>query len=187
MKKTLLLLIVACSTVTAFGQTKFFTKSGKVTFNASSPAEKIEAINEKATSILDVSTSSMDFAILLKAFSFERALMQEHFNENYVESDKFPKSTFKGSITDISSVNLQKDGNYTVKIKGNMTLHGVTKEIETTGNLTVKGGAVINGKSTFKILLADYNISVPPLVKDKISKDVEISVDVNYQPFKSTN
>lgn len=164
---------------------KVFTKSGKVYFNASGPLETIDATNEKATCVLDVATGSLDVAILMKAFTFTRSLMQEHFNENYVESDKFPKATFKGTISDIASVNLKKDGEYPVKIKGDMTMHGVTKPLETTGSLTVKDGQISSGKSNFKLLLTDYNIEIPSVVKDKISKDVKITVDVNYQPFKS--
>jgi len=115
----------------------------------------------------------------MKAFEFEKALMQDHFHENYVESEKYPKSTFKGNVVDMSKVDLTKDGSYPVKVKGNLTLHGVTKEVLTDAVFTVKGGKV-NGASTFKILLADYKVEIPNLVKDKISKDVRIVVDANY-------
>lgn len=185
--KNLFLSAALMISLSSFGQTKMFTKNGKVSFNASSPLEKIEAVNDKATSVVDATTGSLDFAVLMKAFIFERALMQEHFNENYVESDKYPKATFKGKIADLSAINLSKDGNYPVNVKGAMTLHGVTKDIETTGTMTVKGGSISAAKSKFKILLSDYNISIPSVVKDKISNNVEIDVDVNYQPFKSTN
>ena len=187
MKKSILLVVTLLIVTTGFGQTKFFTKNGKVYFSATSSMENIEATNEKATSILDITTGSLDFAILMKAFNFDRALMQEHFNENYVESDKYPKSTFKGNIVDMASLNFQKDGTYPFKVKGMLTLHGVSKDIETTGTLIVKDGQLDSGSSIFKILLADYNILIPSVVKDKISKEVHITINVNYLPYKGTN
>src|SRR4051812_8786294 len=93
-------------------QDKYFTRSGKVSFFSKTDMENIEAVNTKGTSTLDTKTGQLEFAVLMKAFEFEKELMMEHFNENYVESDKFPKSVFKGTIDDISSVNFQKDGIY---------------------------------------------------------------------------
>ena len=175
--------------ITAFAvnaQTRYFTKNGKVSFSATSAMEKIEATNEKATSMLDVSTGAIEFAILLKAFNFEKALMQEHFNENYVESDKFPKSTFKGNVINIKSVDLKKDGIYPVKVKGILTLHGESKDVTADGTLTVKDGKITEGNSKFKILLEDYKIEIPSLVKDKISKDVQISLELIYELYKAS-
>jgi polyisoprenoid-binding protein YceI len=116
----------------------------------------------------------------MKAFEFEKALMMEHFHENYAESDKYPKSVFKGFITNITSVNFTKDGKYSVQYKGNLTLHGVTKEITGNGTLEVKGGKIVSS-STFMILLADYKIEIPSLVKDKISNEVKIVVNAAYE------
>lgn len=186
MKKRILSIILLVAAISASAQTKFFTKNGKVNFNATSSLEKIEASNEKAMSIVDASTGSMEFSVLMKAFTFERALMQEHFNENYVESDKFPKATFKGNIVNINTVDLKKDGTYPVKIKGMLTLHGETKEVETDGTLTVKDGGIDAGKSEFKIVPEDYKIAIPALVKDKIAKQISILVDVDYELYKTS-
>lgn len=188
MKKTILIAFLALLTAGVQAQNRYFTKTGKVYFDATtaSSPEKIEGTNEKATSVVDAGSGAMEFAVLLKAFAFERALMQEHFNENYVESDKYPKSTFKGNVTNMKDVNLSKDGTYPVKVKGQMTLHGVTKEVEADGTLTVKGGAIISGKSNFKILLSDFNIVIPNLVKDKVANQATIKVDVNYEPLKTS-
>src|SRR4051812_16471439 len=106
MRKTILAILMLVAFVTASAQTRYYTKNGKVYFSASSPLEKIEATNDKATSIVDVSNGAIEFAVLVKAFIFDKALMQEHFNENYAESDKFPKSTFKGTVTNIKSVDM---------------------------------------------------------------------------------
>lgn len=186
--KKLIASIVLLSTVFFVNaqSTRFFTKNGKIFFSASSPLEKIEATNEKATSIIDASTGAIEFAVLMKAFTFEKALMQEHFNENYVESDKYPKATFKGNIVDMKAVDLKKNGIYPVKVKGMMTIHGETKEVTTDGTLTVRDGNITEGKSEFNILLEDYNIVIPSVVKDKISKDVKIKVDLNYELYKSS-
>jgi hypothetical protein len=187
MKKLIFAILMFTTTAIAVnGQSRYFTKNGKVFFSASSPLEKIEANNEKATSIIDVSSGAIEFAVLMKAFIFDKALMQEHFNENYVESDKFPKATFKGSVTNIKSVDLTKNGVYPVKVKGMLTMHGETKEVLADGSLTVKDGGITAGKSQFKILLEDYKIEIPSVVKDKISKEVQIDVDLNYEPYKAS-
>jgi polyisoprenoid-binding protein YceI len=119
----------------------------------------------------------------VKAFQFEKALMQEHFNENYMESSKYPKATFKGDILNFKEFNFSKDGTYPAKVKGTMTIHGVSKPMETTAQFTVKKGA-ISGASEFKILVADYGIKIPSLVKDKIAKEVKIDIKADYQPLK---
>ena len=145
--------------------------------------EKIEAKNSTATCILDTESGRIEFAVLIKAFQFEKALMQEHFNENYMESDKFPKSTFKGNIENISAINFQKDGSYQTKVKGELTIHGVTKEIESEGTFTVKEGK-INAISAFQVQVADYKIEIPSVVKDNIAKTVAIDVQLDLQEFK---
>jgi len=129
---------------------------------------------------LDVATGKMEFAVLIKAFQFEKALMQEHFNENYLESDKYPKSTFKGEITNIKSVDFSKDGEYEVNVKGELTIHGETKAIEAPGKIIVKNGNV-TANSSFEVAVADFNISVPAVVRDNIAKIVRIDVSVNYE------
>ena len=166
----------------AIAQSKYFTKSADITFDASGPMEDIKAENKKATFVLDAKSGAVELAVLLKAFEFERALMQEHFNENYVESDKFPKSTYKGKITNFSDVDLTKDGSYPVKMSGQLTIHGETKEVPAKGTLTVSGGKV-SGIASFKITLTDFDIEIPSVVKDKVSKTVNISVAVWLDPL----
>jgi hypothetical protein len=187
MKKSLpiILVLLLFISFSSSAQTKYFTRNGKVTFNASSPMENIEAVNDKASSVFDPSTGQLEFSALMKAFYFERALMQEHFNENYVESDKYPKATFKGSVSDPSSLNLAKDGTYTTKVTGKLTMHGVTRDVETMATFLVKNG-VVSAASDLKIESAQYNIEIPSLVKDKIAKTISIHVQVNYEVLKSS-
>lgn len=161
-------------------QDKYMSRNATVNFNATGPLEKIEANNGQGASVIDSKTGNMEFMVTMKAFEFEKALMQEHFNENYVESDKYPKAVFKGTIQDISKVNFAKDGVYPVQIKGNMTLHGVTNEMLSDGTIEVKSGN-ITGKSKFTLKCSDYKIEIPSLVKDKVSNVVTINVTAPYK------
>lgn len=165
---------------------KFFTKTGKIDFDAttSSSPEKIEGVNRTATVVLDSKSGALQFAVLMKGFSFERALMEEHFNENYVESNKFPKADFKGTISNNDAVKYDKDGTYAVTVKGKLTIHGVTKDVEAPGKITIAGGK-IQATASFSVVLADYSISIPGLVADKVAKSASINVAVSLEPLKS--
>lgn len=180
MKKFLFLFTLALIFDTISAQTKYFTKEGKVNFLSKTSMEKIEGFNTKATSVIDLTTSAIEWGVLIKAFKFEKALMQEHFNENYMESAKYPKAIFKGKITNIGAVNFAKDGEYTATISGNLEMHGVTKPVTTKAKFVVKAGKII-GTSTIKVLLSDYNIVIPSVVKDNIAKEVDITIEANYE------
>ena len=158
---------------------KYFTKNGNISFFSATSIENIQADNNQVMSVLSAQTGDLQFSVLIKSFHFKKALMEEHFNENYMESDKYPKSTFKGIITDISGVNFAKDGNYKVMVNGDLSMHGVTKNINTSGTISISGGK-ITGTSIFKIVLADYNISIPKVVENNISKTIEITVNCLY-------
>ncbi|MBD0332648.1 MAG: YceI family protein [Chitinophagaceae bacterium] len=170
-------------TTLAYTQGKYFTKAGKIEFYSKAPLEDIEAKNKTAAVILDARSGAVQFSVLMKGFEFDKALMQEHFNENYVESDKYPKSEFKGQIVNNSEINYNKSGTYTAKVKGKLSIHGQTRDIETSGNIKVDGDK-LEAHSRFNILLSDYNIKIPKVVKDNISKDVKIIVDCKLEPLK---
>ena len=184
-KLNVILSIIFITAVSAFAQTKYFSLNGNISFYSSAPLEEIEAHNTSANSVLDAATGQIEFAVLMKAFGFEKALMEEHFNENYVESDKYPKSTFKGKIENISAVDFTKDGTYPVKVSGKFTLHGVTRDIAAPGTIEVKNGEV-KAKSEFKIVIADYGIEIPKLVADKVAREVKVTVDVPYQELNKS-
>ena len=175
-----LMLLVA---VITNAQDKFYTKAGKVSLYSSTSMETIEAVNKSTVVLLNSQTGDVQFVILLKGFEFKKALMQEHFNSDYVESDKYPKSEFKGQITNNGDVNYSKDGIYNVKVKGKLTIHNVTNDIETTGTLTVKDGKV-QVNSVFNVLLPDYKISVPRVVRNNINDNIKITVDCGLEPLK---
>lgn len=184
MKKINFLLIVLLFAGTVSAQDKYFTKTGKINFDATSPGspEQVEGIHKSTLCVLDTKTGNLQFSVTMKGFEFERALMQEHFNENYIESNQFPKSEFKGMISNNSSVNYTTNGDYPVSIKGKLTIHGITKDIETNGNLVIKNGK-ISATSVFTVLLADYKISIPSLVADKVSKTAKIVVNCLLDPL----
>jgi len=185
MKKTILLLAVLAFITNAFSQEKFFTKAGKLSFDATVPKspENIDAVNKTALCVLDTKTGDVQFSCLMKGFEFERALMMEHFNENYVESDKFPKTIFKGVILNNGSINYSKDGTYPAKVKGQMTMHGETKEVETEGKIISKSGN-IQVIANFNLVFADYKILIPQIVSDKVAKTAKITVDCLLEPLK---
>jgi len=167
-----------------FAQDKYYTKTGTIFFECTkSPLEKIEATNNSTTCVIDTKTGVIQFAVLMKGFEFKRALMQEHFNENYVESHKFPKGEFKGQVINNNEINYTKDGEYKAIVKGQLTIHGQTKETESTGTIVVKDGKIA-ARSTFSILLSDYKIDIPSVVSDKISNTVNIKIDCSLDPLK---
>jgi polyisoprenoid-binding protein YceI len=171
----LLLLIFFCAG--GVNAQKFVTKTGMIRFYSDAPAEKIEAINRQVNAALDVSTGSLVFNVLMKSFTFEKALMQEHFNEKYVESDKFPTATLVGTVINIKDVNFAKNGSYPVIVEGKLTLHGVTKQITEKGTISVANGTV-TAMSVINILLSDYGITIPDMVVSKLSNKIEITVNL---------
>ncbi len=185
MKKLFLLLLALVSMAAGISAQNYFTRDGKVKFdatNANSP-ENVDAITTTASCVLDVASGKMQWAVLIKSFHFEKALMQEHFNENYMESSKFPKATFSGQITNLQDINFSKDGTYNAVVSGEMTIHGITKDLSTNGALTVAGGK-INLNAGFNVTLADYGISIPSMVSDKVGKTAKVLVDASLSPMK---
>jgi polyisoprenoid-binding protein YceI len=175
MKKSIIVIALLMLGHAAFAQ-KYMTRTGKVSFFSATSVENIEAFNNEAASVLDSKTGDLAFQVPIKSFKFEKALMQEHFNENYMESDKYPKAEYKGKVTDISKVNFAKDGTYNVSTSGKMTMHGVTKDVTIPGTITVKGGdATLNSK--FKVKVADYGIKIPSMVVTKVAKEIEVTVN----------
>jgi polyisoprenoid-binding protein YceI len=179
--------IIACCFIlmaaSLMAQDKYFTKSGSIQFVSKGAIETIQASHRSVTCVLDSKTGAVQFAVLMKGFEFKKALMQEHFNENYVESDKYPKAEFRGQIVNNGDITYTKDGVYNAHIKGKLTLHGETKDVEADGKITVKGGKLL-ANSDFTILMSDYNISIPKLVKENMSNSVTISVNCTLEPLK---
>ena len=177
--RSVITIVLLLSTQLIFGQ-KYFSKTGKITFHSDASMEQIDATNTSASTVIDVATGSMEWAVLIQGFKFEKSLMQDHFNENYMESATFPKAKFKGKIENASAINFSKDGVYNVTVSGQLEMHGVTKPVTTQGIITVKSG-VVSAKSKLTVLLADYGIEIPKMVENNISKSVDISISADYQ------
>lgn len=182
-KKYIIAALLCIAFATGQAQDKYFTKTGKIEFFSVASKEDINAKNKTVAAILDTKSGAIQFSVLLKGFEFKKALMQEHFNADYVESDKFPQADFKGTITNNAAIAYTKKGTYTAQIKGMLTLHGVTKNIETTGTIKTDGSTII-AASAFTILLSDYNIKIPAVAKERLSNSIKITVDCNLEPLK---
>ena len=182
MKKLVILSVIILFAFTAFSQ-KYLTKNGYIKFYSETPMETIEAHNRQVNSALDIETGDFVFKVLMKSFEFEKALMQEHFNENYVESDKFPNATFKGKVTNVTDIDFGTEGDYVAMVEGDLTIHGVTNKVSAKGTFSVKGGQII-GTSTFIVKPEDYGIKIPKTVVDNIAEEIETTVDVTLNEFK---
>jgi polyisoprenoid-binding protein YceI len=163
----------------------FFTKAGEISFYSHTPLEEIEAKNEKAVSILNLDEKEIEFSVLIKGFHFKNALMQTHFNENYMDSDVFPKATFKSTSVDLSGFDLQKDGEYPVPVSGILTVKGKDKEINTTAMLKVTRGE-LEGVTSFVVSPDDFDIEIPSLVKGKIAEEIQVTVKATYQLYEKS-
>jgi hypothetical protein len=157
-------------------QTKMITKTGKITFEASVPTfEEVKAKNETVTCIINTKTGEIASLALIKGFRFKIALMEEHFNENYLESEKYPKATFKGKIEGFDVSKLSEIATE-FTIKGKLELHGKSKEIKTISKIRkVNNGIEI--LSNFDINTNDFNIEIPSVVSKKVSKKVNLNLN----------
>ena len=161
----------------------YITKTGVIRFVSEAKVEKIEAVNNQVNAILNPATAEFGFKLLIKSFEFEKALMQEHFNENYLESDKFPLSTFVGKVTNIKEINLSKDGTYTANVEGDLTIHGVTNKVKQAGTFTVKTDKII-ANANFDVPLKDYKIVIPSAVFNKVASSVKVTINVTLEKTK---
>lgn len=155
---------------------EWMTRMGKISFYSSTPIENIEAVNNQVSAVLETQTGDVAFVVPIRGFKFEKALMQEHFNENYMESEQFPKATFKGNIVEINKVDFTKNGKHNVTAKGQLTIHGVTKTVTITGTLQVGKNSTIMA-SKFWVRPADFDIKISSIVASKIAEKIEVTVE----------
>lgn len=180
MKKLVLLCMVGLSTITTAQIYKGKQDVSSISFFSKSPLEDIDATSKKVTVVIKTTTNDIQFAVPMISFKFPKPLMEEHFNENYVESTKYPTCIFKGKINE--QIDFTKDGEHKVSVKGTLDLHGVSKEMEATGTITVKGTELIV-VSAFKIKVADYNIKVPSLYVQNIAEVIDVKVNATLEPY----
>ncbi len=158
----------------------YFTKNGNVNFFSKTILEDIKADNNQVLSVLNIQTGTLRFSLLNNAFHFAKAKMEDDFNENYMESNKYPKSTFNGAINDINNIDFNKDGTYKVNVTGDLMIHGVTKNITIPATISVKNGK-ISGSSVFNVAAKDYQIKIPTIVTNKIAENIKVTVLCDYE------
>ncbi len=180
MKKTILFIFIALAIATgaSFAQKKT-TTSGTISFDATTSLDALpKAENKTAIAAIDTKAGTVAFEAIIKSFTFGNPMMQEHFNSSkWLDSEKFPKATFKGTITNLTDVNFGADGTYTANVTGELTLHGITKPLISTATITVKDGG-INTVSNFSINLDDYALGN---AGGKVAKEPKISISADFK------
>jgi hypothetical protein len=176
-KPILLLLMFLASLQTTQAQ-KYISKSSTVTFFSEAPLENIEAVNTKSTSIFDLSNGEIVFSVPIREFQFKKSLMKQHFNENYMDTEMYPKSTFKGKVTGYQS----SDGQYQAIAQGALFIHGKTREVRIDGSIEIKNNQVILS-AVFPVALEDYDIKSPRILFSNIAESVEVTIEFIYKPY----
>ncbi|HEY4654484.1 MAG TPA: YceI family protein [Cyclobacteriaceae bacterium] len=155
---------------------RYIAEKGQISFYSDGAIEDITAVNNNVTSLFTGSTGAVAFSVPIKDFEFEKKLMREHFNDKYMESTRFPRSTFAGTVTGYS---MDASGAQRVRAKGKLTIHGIVKEIDVPGSLEVRNGAVLV-KTRFTVLIADYGIKIPQILWQNVSEEIQITVDLTF-------
>lgn len=179
MQRIVFILLFSLLATTLSAQ-RFISQEGSITFFSDAVVEDIEAENKAGVSLLDFKDQSVVFILKVRDFNFDKALMQEHFKEKYMESDKYPKSEFKGKF---SGFDPAKSGNQNVAAKGSLTIHGVTRPVEANGIMRGEGNNIYL-KSQFHIKLADYNITIPKVLWQNIAEEVLVTIKFIYRPYE---
>ncbi|TXC81473.1 YceI family protein [Luteibaculum oceani] len=174
--KIILVLLV----LPAIGQNKLMDRNAQIKFESNAPVDDdVRAVNKQVAAILVEESGDLAFQVLIKGFEFKKALMQEHFNENYMESDKFPKARFKGGIADFSTLSLNSEPQ-NVDITGELEIKGKTKGISVSGTMAKSDdGYILDAK--FPITITDFGIKIPELVADKVSKVFDVEVHAEFK------
>lgn len=163
----------------SFSQVVYSANSVTAHFFSDTPLEDIEATNKKGMSLIDLSKKQIVFSFVIKDFDFENQLMEDHFNEKYLESEKYPKAQFSGQFERLPD--LTQPGNHNVSVSGNLTIHGVTRPVQVSGTLSMKNG-IITAKAAFKVKLEDHRIKVPTVVIAKIAEVIDVDIAADYVP-----
>ncbi|WP_333820142.1 YceI family protein [Ohtaekwangia sp.] len=172
-----IVLLVACSVAGTYAQ-KYTASKSSITFFSHATIEDIKADNQKATSVFYSNTGDIAFIVPVNEFQFKKSLMQEHFNEKYMETEKYPKSTFQGKVSGYDPANAASQN---VTAKGKLTIHGVTRDVEIPGTIEKSGDNLIM-KSVFIVKLVDYKVDIPKLMWQNIAEQVEVTLNFTYKP-----
>ena len=172
-----ILLIIASVSEKSVDKAIFITKNADISLYSKTPIENIEAISKIGYGIINADNGEIQFGVSIRSFKFRKSLMQEHFNENYMESDKYPAAKFKGKIN--SPIDISKNGEYQVTVTGDFEVHGITKKRTLPG--TIK---ILNGKleitSVFDVKCQDHNIKIPSIVFKNVAETIQITMKANF-------
>ena len=180
-KQRIALILLLFLTANALCAQVYLTRNGTIRFFSEAPLENIEAVNRQVMTALNTETGEFVFRLPMRSFAFDKALMQEHFNDNFVESHNFPNASFQGFIVDIESIDFEKEGDVDVLVEGELTIKDVTKTISEPGILKIKEGEV-TASSVFIIEPETYNISIPRRYIRNIASEIQVFVDVALRP-----
>lgn len=180
MKRLALLTIIIVS-IQLLSQSKYLTNEGYIWFFSSAPLENIEAHNKSVKAITDMETGEILVKVPIIKFKFEKSLMEEHFNENYLESDKYPLGTLKGRFLDFNSVEITPGKKYNIYVSGNLEIHGVSNSIKESALLEIIDNETIKVSGTFKVVLNDYKIRIPKMIVKNIAEIVDVNVDLTLK------
>lgn len=175
--KTLVSICLMLLSIPSWGQ-KYISENSDITFFSEAPLENIKATNIQASSLIDLSSGDIVFSVPIKSFKFRKSLMQQHFNENYMESEEYPKANFKGKLKNYQ----QAPGIYQASAVGEMTIHGQTRKVEIPGDLIIDDKSA-EIKAVFLVSLQDYKIKIPKILFSNIAEEVEVTVFFKYRPY----
>ncbi|MDB5157339.1 MAG: polyisoprenoid-binding protein [Mucilaginibacter sp.] len=181
MKHISIILLAWLSIINQTGQGLYACKNVQVSLYSSAPIEDIAAKTASGSSVYNSATGDLMFSVPINTFKFPKSLMQEHFNSDYLESDKYPRATFKGQVKE--HPDLTKDGSYPITVTGELDVHNVKQTRTIPGNLTVKDG-VVTMTSEFMVKCADHNITIPRLVFHNIGESIKMNVSATYTAAK---
>jgi len=175
--KNIVIILLAWMSINQAGQDLYACKNATISLYSEAPIENISATTSSGTSVFNAATGDLIFSVNVSSFKFPKSLMQEHFNSDYMESDKFPKSTFKGKIQE--HIDVTKNGTYPVTAVGELEVHGVTQNRTIPGKISVNNG-VITMTSEFMVKCADHHIEIPKLVFHNIAESIKMNVTAVY-------
>jgi hypothetical protein len=182
--KYISIIFLALMSIDMAGQEIYVCKNTRITLYSSAPIEDVKAVSSIGVSVYNPVSGELSFSVPIRSFQFDKSLMQEHFNSDYMESDKYPRATFKGKVQE--QIDLNKDGVYPVKVSGEFTVHGITHARTIQGTITVKNG-MPGITSEFMVKCADHHIDIPQIVFHNIAESIKINVAATYSPYIKPN
>ena len=182
MKTTIISFCILLFSQITGGQDRYMTREGRITFYSHTIVEDITAINENVGAVIDTKKGAVAIIVPMNEFQFKIKLMQEHFNENYVESEIYPKGTFSGIISGIRESDYQTSGDYQVSVKGEMTIHGISRKVSTDGVIEIRENS-LTARTKFLLNPEDYGIKIPRVVRKNIAEKMEITAVLVCDPM----